>query len=93
MLGFEIEIPTPSTTASVKGFCNENNIILTGYYSNAKTINSFAIIEGKCINNDCDFNFKKEFRSLIRTNGYCIECTKINAKNKLKITWFTKYGV
>ena len=74
-------------------FCKENNIILCDDYSNIKPINSFAVIVGKCININCDFNFKKEFRSLIRTSGYCVECTKINAKNKLKTTWFTKYGV
>jgi hypothetical protein len=39
-------------------FCKENNIILSDDYSNAKSINSFAVIEGKCINNNCDFNFK-----------------------------------
>jgi hypothetical protein len=76
-------------------FCKEHNIILCEMdkLNNLNKINYNTIIQGKCVNPSCNFNFKKEFRSLIRSNGYCIECNKINAKNKLKNTWFEKYGV
>jgi hypothetical protein len=73
-------------------FCSENNIQLFGDYENIK-INAFTILEGKCINDECLDAFKKEFRSLVKTNGYCFECTKNNAKNKLKQTWLNKYGI
>ena len=74
-------------------YCNENNIELLNDYSIYAKINAFTVIEGKCINENCNDIFKKEFRSLVKTNGYCFECTKNNAKNKLKTTWLNKYGV
>jgi hypothetical protein len=74
-------------------FCKEHNVTLLIDYSSLKSVNSFTIIEGKCLNLSCNFNFKKEFRCFIKTNGYCIECTKLNAKQKLKTTWLEKYGV
>ena len=73
-------------------FCKEHNIVLCGDYSLQK-LTAFSVITGKCKTKDCVCIFTKEFRSLIRSNGYCIDYTKMNAKNKLKSTWFEKYGV
>lgn len=73
-------------------FCEERDILLYEDYSEVTKINSSTIIEGKCVNDDCHLNIKKEFRSFIN-NPYCNECSKINAKQKLKTTWLNKYGV
>jgi hypothetical protein len=73
-------------------FCEERNILLYEDYSEVEKINSSTIIECKCINEDCHLNVKKEFRSFIN-NPYCNDCSKINAKQKLKTTWLNKYGV
>ena len=72
-------------------FCKEHNILLCEDYSQ-KIINAHLIIESKCVNEDCHFNVKKELRSFIK-NPYCNDCSKTNAKQKLKITWLNKYGV
>ena len=77
---------------TLNDFCKEHEIVLCEDYSKLIKINSSTIIEGKCINSNCNYNFKKEFRSFIN-NTYCFECSKINAKQKLKTTWFNKYGV
>jgi hypothetical protein len=74
-------------------FFEENNIIPLQDYNKTDKINSFTIIEGNCINENCDSTFKKEFRSLLKTNGYCNECIKNIAKIKLKNTCLEKYGV
>jgi hypothetical protein len=73
-------------------FCEEHNVVLCEDYSLKTKINAFTIIEGNCINN-CGNTFKKEFRSFAKTVGYCSECTKNNAKQKLKTSWLNKYGV
>jgi len=73
-------------------FCNENNIVLCEDYSNV-IINARIIIKGICLMSECNNIFAKEFRSIINTNGYCTECTKQIAKEKLKKTWKEKYGV
>ena len=74
-------------------FLKEHNILTLREYDEKERINAFTVIEGKCINENCDTFFKKGFRSLLKTNGYCFECTKNIAKIKLKQTWFEKYGV
>jgi hypothetical protein len=73
-------------------FCEEQNIFLCDDYSLEK-LTAFSVITGKCKTKDCVCIFTKEFRSLIRANGYCVDCGKMNAKIKLKATWFEKYGV
>jgi len=73
-------------------FCQEQGIVLCEDYSLQK-LKAFSIITGKCKTADCDSDFTKEFRNLIKSNGYCNDCTKMNAKNKLKTTWLEKYGV
>lgn len=76
---------------TLNAFCNEQNILLCEDYSSQK-LNSNTIIEGKCVNDDCHLIMKKEFRSFIN-NPYCNNCSKTNAKQKLKTTWLNKYGV
>ena len=73
-------------------FCEERDILLYEDYSEVTKINAFTIIEGKCVNDDCHLNIKKEFRSFVN-NPYCNDCSKINTKQKLKTTWLNKYGV
>jgi len=77
---------------TLTNFCKEHNILLCEDYLNIKKINANTIIECKCVNKECCLNVKKEFRSFIN-NPYCNDCSKINAKQKLKTTWLNKYGV
>lgn len=72
-------------------FCNQNNIILIDEYS--KTINRDTIINGKCISQECENNFNKSFRELIKLNGYCANCSKNIGKLKIIETNLQKYGV
>lgn len=74
-------------------FLEMNHIEILQEFDENDKINAFTVIEGKCINKDCNDFFRKGFRSLIKTNGYCFECTKNLAKNKLKQTFLEKYGV
>ena len=73
-------------------FCNQNNITLTDEYS-SKTINRDTIINGKCISQECENNFNKSFRELIKLNGYCANCSKNIGKLKIIETNLQKYGV
>ena len=73
-------------------FCEEQGIVLCEDYS-SKKLTALSLITGKCKTEKCDCIFTKEFRSLIKSYGYCIDCSKTNAKNKLKATWLEKYGV
>jgi len=73
-------------------FCNENNILLTDDYSN-KFINRDTIIQGICLNSDCNNVFNKSFRQLLKINGYCENCSKENGKIKIKETNIKRYGV
>ena len=73
-------------------FCNQNNIILIDEYS-SKTINRDTIINGKCISQECENNFNKSFRELIKLNGYCANCSKNIGKLKIIETNLQKYGV
>ena len=63
-------------------FCIENEIKLSNDYSNDK-ITRETRIHALCIT--CKTQFNKTFRMLIKYNGYCIECTKENKCNKLKV--------
>ena len=77
---------------SLKLFCNENNIYLNGDYDN-NDINRDTIIYGKCINVNCNNEFNKIFRQLIKLNGYCFDCCKEIGKQKGIQTNLEKYGV
>lgn len=71
-------------------YCEENNVKLCDEYHN---INIFTIINGICKNEDCENTFSKSFRSLVKTNGYCIKCAKMIGNEKAKIVCIEKYGV
>lgn len=73
-------------------FCDKNNIILTGDYSN-EFINRNSIIEGLCKNEACENIFSKTFREILNLNGYCSNCSKEIGKQKIKNTNIKKYGV
>jgi hypothetical protein len=73
-------------------FCNENNITLNEDYTN-KFINRDTIIEGICITTDCNAQFSRTFRELIKLNGYCASCCKERGKIKIIKTNLKKYGV
>lgn len=75
----------------LKEFADEHNIILLDDYSE-KPVNIFFIIEGQCLNKDCNDIFSKSFRSLFKTNGYCLNCsTKSGILNK-KNTMIKNFG-
>jgi len=73
-------------------FCKENNIILNDEYT-SQDINRDTIIKGICLTDDCNNNFNRPFRELIKINGYCFDCSKENGKTKIIETNLTKYGV
>jgi hypothetical protein len=73
-------------------FCNKNSIILNHDYSN-EIINRDTIITGKCLTNNCENQFIKPFRQLLKINGYCENCSKENGKIKIINTNMEKYGV
>jgi hypothetical protein len=73
-------------------FCNDNKIVLINDFNNINVTRNAKII-GKCISNLCVNNFIKTFRELVKTNGYCRDCTYENAKDKRKKTCLEKYGV
>jgi len=73
-------------------FCNENKIILINNYDNIN-INKNTNIIGRCMTNLCLNTFDKKFCELVKTNGYCRDCTYKNAKIKRKETCLEKYGV
>ena len=77
---------------SLEQFGKENNILFSDDYS-LQNINVFTIISGICKNNNCENTFSKSFRSLIRTNGYCLNCAKDYGKEKSKNFFLEKYGV
>ena len=75
-------------------FCYENKIALINNYENINiNINQNTNIIGECMTRLCVNNFNKIFRELVKTNGYCRDCTYENAKNKRKKTCLEKYGV
>jgi hypothetical protein len=62
-------------------YCNTNNITLLKSYEN---INRESYIEGKCIYNECNNTFNKNFRHLIKTGAYCGSCMTKIANNKIR---------
>ena len=73
-------------------FCQENNIILLKDYSNEKiTVETY--FEGDCKAANCIHNFIRDFRSLIKNNGFCKSCARCNGRKKKEILCLEKYGV
>jgi hypothetical protein len=73
-------------------YCSEFNIELIKNYENIKVTRD-TIIEGKCINQECNKIFNKIFRNLKKTKAYCDVCTSTNRKIKATIFFLNKYGV
>jgi hypothetical protein len=84
--------PLKYSNESLLAFCKENSITLLNNYDNIY-VNKNTIVFGNCITNNCIDIFNKKFYELIKTNGYCRDCTYNNAKNKRKETNVLKYGV
>jgi hypothetical protein len=62
-------------TENLIEYCKNNNITLLQSYDNVKRE---SYIEGKCIFNECNNTFCKNFRQLVKTGAYCGSCiTKI----------------
>lgn len=61
--------------------CNLHNITLLKTYEN---INRTTYIEGKCIYKNCDNNFYKNFRQLVKTGAYCIGCMNKVSTDKIR---------
>ena len=73
-------------------FCNQHQIILIRDYSN-DFINRDTIIEGICLNENCENIFIKPFRQLLKIMAYCEDCSKTNGKHKIKETNLKNFGV
>ena len=73
-------------------FCEENSIKLLEDYSN-NNITRDAIIQGKCLTQNCDNNFNKKFRLLLYIGGYCKKCSIRIGNEKKKQTCLKKFGV
>jgi hypothetical protein len=72
-------------------YCKENEIVLVNDYTK-EHINRETYLEGKCKNNDCNKNFYKDFRQLVKTGAYCLDCLKLFHINKLKTNTSEKYN-
>ena len=77
---------------SLAKFAEENHIAFSDDYSR-QNVNIFTIISGICKNESCENVFSKSFRSLVKTNGYCLLCSKEHGKEKSKNIFLEKYGV
>jgi hypothetical protein len=75
----------------LKNFCNENNIKLTNDYA-SKKVKRDTIIEENCNKPNCKNFFSKTVRELIKIGPFCEVCSKIDGKEKIKITNLQKYG-
>ena len=62
-------------------YCNTNKITLLKSY---EKINRESHIEGKCIYNECNNTFDKNFRQLVKTGAYCSSCMTNIANNKIR---------
>ncbi len=68
-------------TKTLIEYCDLNNINLLKTY---ETVNRESYIEGKCIYNGCENSFNKNFRQLVKTGAYCVDCMTNIAKNKIR---------
>jgi hypothetical protein len=77
-------------TNFLENYCQENEIILNNSYDNT---NRNTRIQGKCLTDNCEYNFDKVFRQLVKSGAYCNICSKIKHQNKIKEVVLNKYGV
>jgi hypothetical protein len=76
--------------AMLQEYINQHNITLIGEYSKVCITTH---ITGKCITENCEQLFNKQFRDIIKTSGLCKKCTKITANEKRKQSYITQFGV
>ncbi len=74
----------------LKDYCTTNNVILNKDYS-CIFITRDSQIEGKC--SDCENNFNKVLRQLLRSGAYCKLCTKNKGNERCINTCLKRYGV
>jgi hypothetical protein len=60
-----------------KKYCEDNKLNLLDNYEEIK-INREVKIKGLCITKDCNNEFNKSFRQLVKVCGYCYECAVEN---------------
>jgi hypothetical protein len=71
-------------------FSQENSLEIIGTY---EKLTRESCITGKCKTIDCNSEFNKVFRMLIKNKGfYCKSCQNKNTQEKLKETNLIKYG-
>lgn len=73
-------------------YCKNNAIQLNNNYHDTSMTRDTKI-NGKCLTKNCQYNFNKDFRYMIKYGAFCEECTKINKQITLKQTNQIKYGV
>lgn len=73
-------------------YCLDNRIKLLDNYEQIK-INRDHKIKGTCITKDCNNEFEKSFRQLIKIGAYCYDCSVNNGKQKcaLKCKYNSEY--
>ena len=71
-------------------YCVDNRIKLLDNYEQIK-INRDHKIKGTCITKDCNNEFEKSFRQLIKIGAYCYDCSVNNGKQKCALK--CKYNV
>jgi hypothetical protein len=76
---------------SLEQYCSEHNIHLHHNYQE-KLIDRDTVITGKCKTKDCECDFEKPLRQLLKIGGYCAECSKDNGKVKIEATTLEKFG-
>ena len=76
----------------LRNYCDENKITLVEDYENKKVIRD-TIIKGKCLGENCQESFEKNFRLLYQSGGYCKKCTEKNRIENIKKNNLEKYGV
>ena len=72
-------------------YCDEHNIELLEDYTNGYLVNK-SFIKGKCVYENCENEFEKNFRELVNAGGYCKSCIKIIACERRKQFCLEKYG-
>lgn len=77
----------------LKNFCEKNNVTLLHNYKDIN-ITCHSVIEGKCLTENCDKTFRKQFCSIIKfSSAYCESCITKRTKDKISETVLSRYGV
>ena len=74
----------------LKDYCDVNNVTLNKDYSEC-FITRNSQIYGKCLN--CNNDFNKVLRQLLRTGAYCNPCGKIKRNERYISTCLERFGV